>query len=96
MSRKHFTGIESVETDDQLAGVTFENFQFLLRRLTEDCADNCKISEKKGLFIFLIKMKTGMTFSAISILFCVHRTTVSRIFYSILQILACTIANLVF
>lgn len=43
-----------------------------------------------------MKMKTGLTFSALSVLFGVHRTTVSRIFQLILDDLTSATANLVF
>ncbi|XP_024890187.1 uncharacterized protein LOC112466354 [Temnothorax curvispinosus] len=89
----------SVKKDEQLldlAGVTHNNFKFLLKRIHDATGSNTKISKENRLFIFLIKMKTGLTFSAISVLFNVHRTTVSRIFFSVLEELAKTTANLVF
>lgn len=43
-----------------------------------------------------MKIKTGLTFSALGVLFSVHRTTVSRIFHTTLQILATVTSNLVF
>lgn len=91
-----FFGILSIKEDQQLldlAGVTFKNFEFLLTRL-----ENTKgrISLKNHLLIFLMKMKTGLTFSALSVLFGVHRTTVSRLFYSMLDNLTSATAKLVF
>ena len=41
-------------------------------------------------------MKTGLTFSALSVLFSVHRVTISRIFFSILQKLCSASSRLVF
>ena len=41
-------------------------------------------------------MKTGLTFSAIGIFFNLHRTTVSKIFFSTLDYLSSSTANLVF
>lgn len=41
-------------------------------------------------------MKTGLTFSAFGVLFSVHRTTISRIFFEISQCLAGATRNLVF
>ncbi|CAK1592233.1 unnamed protein product [Parnassius mnemosyne] len=93
---QEFVGISSIKNDQELldlAGVSFSNFEFLLRRLT---MKKCTVSTKDRLLIFLIKMKTGVTFSALSVLFGVHRTTTSRIFHSILQNLACATANLIF
>lgn len=43
-----------------------------------------------------MKIKTGLTFSALGVLFSVHRTTISVIFYEILQQLASATRNLVF
>lgn len=77
-----------------LAGVSFENFEFLLRRVSS--SKKCVVSTKDRLLIFLMKMTTGLTFSALDVLFSVHRTTVSRIFFEILQKLAGAIRNLVF
>ena len=92
-----FQGFSSARNDQQLqdlAGVTFNNFKFLLKR-TFDASRSCKMSKENRLFIFLIKVKTGLTFSAIAVLFSVHRTTISRIFFSILQTLAFVTSNLV-
>ncbi|XP_046627773.1 uncharacterized protein LOC124308775 isoform X2 [Neodiprion virginianus] len=46
--------------------------------------------------IFLVKIKTGLTFSAIAIFFGLHRSTISKIFFSTLQYLSSSTANLVF
>lgn len=40
------------------------------------------ITKENRLFIFLIKIKLGITYSSVSVLFNVYRTTVTRIFYS--------------
>lgn len=87
----------SVTNDEQLtdlAGVTFDHFYFLMEKF--DVTEKIKISKDIRLLIFLFKMKTGLTFSAISAIFSMHRTTVSRIFYSVLENLARTTTNLVF
>ncbi|XP_042146896.1 uncharacterized protein LOC115332568 [Ixodes scapularis] len=39
------------------------------------------------LLLFLVKMKHGLTFSALGVLFGIHRTSASRIFYTILDVL---------
>ncbi|GBP33311.1 hypothetical protein EVAR_30899_1 [Eumeta japonica] len=93
---QEFVGILSIKEDQQLldlAGVTFNNFEFLVTRVE---SKKCKVSIKNRLLIFLMKMKTGLTFSALSVLFGVHRTTVSRIFQLILYDLTSATANLVF
>ncbi|KAL3193811.1 hypothetical protein MRX96_000104 [Rhipicephalus microplus] len=52
----------------------------------EDSSDNrhhrCKPSPP-----FLMKMKHGLTFAALGALFSVHLTTVSRVFYAVLDLL---------
>ncbi|XP_026745588.1 uncharacterized protein LOC113506943 [Trichoplusia ni] len=93
---REFAGISSIKNDYELldlAGVSFNNFDFLLTKLT---VTKCTVSMKDRLLIFLMKMKTGLTFSALSVLFGKHRTTISRIFHSILKNLASASANLVF
>lgn len=94
---KYFTGFRSITEDEELidlAGVTLQNFRFLLKRIV----DNHKymVVKEDRLLIFLMKMKLGVSFSALSVLFGVHRTTVSRIFYSNLEELASATSNLVF
>lgn len=87
-SSQDFVGISSIKNDQQLldlAGVSFKNFDILLRRMT---IGKCAVSKKDRLLIFLMKLKTGLTFSALSVLFGIHRTTISRIYYHILQDLA--------
>lgn len=95
---RRFAGIQSIKNDEQLidlAGVTIDNFKFLLSRFN-NVAENCKVTKENRLFVFLVKMKTGLTFSAISVFFSIHRTTVSRIFHSTLETLSAATANLVF
>ncbi|CAD6229884.1 GSCOCG00012145001-RA-CDS [Cotesia congregata] len=94
---KHFNGFTSVTKDQEiidLAGVSFENFDFLLTRMST--RKKYTVSKKDRLLIFLMKMKTGLTFSALGVLFSVHRTTISTIFYETLQLLASATRNLVF
>lgn len=43
------------------------------------------ISIGSRLLLFLMKLKHGLTFAALGALFCVHRTTASRIFYCMLD-----------
>lgn len=56
----------------------------------------CTLSKKDRLLIFLMKMKTGLTFSALGVLFSAYRSTISTIFYETLQLLAGATWNLVF
>ncbi|XP_066600582.1 uncharacterized protein [Prorops nasuta] len=93
-----FAGFTTIQKEQQLldlAGITFENFYFLLKRLNKS-GNNSRISQENKLLIFLMKMKLGLTFSALSVLFCVHRTSISKIFYTTLHHLSCATSDLVF
>lgn len=93
LCRKGFHGFNSLRNDQNfldIAGVNLNSFNLLLKVL-----GNCKefkVSKEDRLLIFLVKMKLGSTFSAIGVLFGVHRSTISRIFYATLEFLsqACT------
>ncbi|XP_024884815.1 uncharacterized protein LOC112462951 isoform X2 [Temnothorax curvispinosus] len=92
-----FHGILSITKDQEmldLGGVTLSTFQLLLKLLPD--IKPKKISTKNRLLIFLLKMKTGMSFSAIGVLFCIHRTTTSRIFYTTLQLLRVACSRFIF
>lgn len=94
---KLFNGFTSVTKDQEiidLAGVSFPNFDFLLTRMSSQ--KKYIVSKKDRLLIFLMKIKTGLTFSALGVLFSVHRTTISKIFYETLQLLASATRNFVF
>ncbi|XP_063528978.1 uncharacterized protein LOC134740463 [Cydia strobilella] len=94
---KYFAGFQSIKTDEQLldlAGVTLNNFYFLLKTTQKN--HKYMVSEKDRLLLFLMKMKLGVTFSALSVLFGIHRTTVSRIFCSYVEEIAAATSNLVF
>ncbi|XP_057333615.1 uncharacterized protein LOC130672865 [Microplitis mediator] len=96
-SVKSFVGFDSIEKNEQLmelAGVTLNNFELLLKLLST--STKFTVAKNNRLFIFLMKIKTGLTFSALSVLFSVHRTTISRIFYSTLQTLSAATATLVY
>ncbi|XP_047998039.1 uncharacterized protein LOC125235509 [Leguminivora glycinivorella] len=94
---KYFAGFQSINTNEQLVdltGVTLNNFNFLLKFTKKN--HKYLVNEKDRLLLFLMKMKLGLTFSALSVLFAIHRTTVSRIFYSYVEELAAATSNLVF
>lgn len=67
---------------NDLTGVTFNTFKLLLKKV--NVSKNTTVTKKKRLFIFLVKMKLGLTFSALSGMFSLHRTTISKIFHSVL------------
>lgn len=92
-----FGGFASVTTDEQmlgLAGVSLNNFNLLLKRIR--IPEKCKSTIENCLFMFLVKIKTALSFSAIGVLFGVHRTTVSKMFFSILEQLAANTDDLVY
>lgn len=95
----YFSGFVSLNHEQllDLTGVRFSNFQFLRNKLKKYVnSNNSKMSVEDRLLIFLIKIKTGLTFAAISVFFPVHRTTISRIFFSTLGMLVDATKNLVF
>lgn len=89
-----FEGYISIKNDDQLtdiAGATRENFQILLCRLQN--FKTRKVSIEDRLLIFLFKLKTGLTYSAIAVIFCVSITCVADIFYTTLATLRAAMAG---
>lgn len=72
------------------------NFKYLWKKL-EDCdKTNYKILLQDRLFILLMKLKTRLSFDALGVIFCIDRSTISRIFHSLLGDLASITLNLVF
>lgn len=64
-----------------LCGVTLETFDLSLE-ISPAVVAQCKISRENRLVIFLIKLKLGVSFSALAVIFQVDRSTVARIFYT--------------
>lgn len=95
-----FHGRKSIRSNQDmldLCGVSLDTFELLLKILIINKVETkLKISKTNRLLIFLMKMKTGETFSNIAILFSVHRTTVAKIFYSVLQSLKARCGKFVF
>lgn len=90
LSCNGFHGFTSINNDDELnsiGGVDFARF-FLFLSFLGNSHGNDKLSMQNKLLIFLIKMKCGLSYSAIGVLFGLHRTTISRIFSTILMTLA--------
>lgn len=91
-----FKSIKSTEQIKDLAGVLFDSFNFLLKRMNSDVHKNSKLSLENN-FLFLIKIKTGITYSALCVLFGIHRKIVSNILFSTLHDLVVSATdNLVF
>ncbi|XP_064455059.1 uncharacterized protein LOC135366316 [Ornithodoros turicata] len=75
---------ESILRD--LGGASFAVFMLLLKFLTPTRDARCMhLSMGDKLLLFLMKLKHGLTFSALGVLFSVHRTTASRTFYYVLD-----------
>ncbi|KAK0166587.1 hypothetical protein PV327_004080 [Microctonus hyperodae] len=92
-SRK-FEGYSSIKESQQLfslTSVSMEIFDYLLKRINDSPKQN--VSKEDKLFICLMILKTGISFSGISVLFDLHRTTISKIFHSTLQKLVCATKN---
>lgn len=87
-----FTGYESVKSCasavKDLCGVTMEVFALLLSLLTARAERSCDPPLSDKLLLFLMKLKLGISYSSLAVLFCVNRTTASRHFNSILRSLS--------
>lgn len=78
-----FHGFSSIRTDEKmlhLCGVTLDTFSLLLDVSPADVKQK-KISRENCLVIFLTKLKLGISFSALGVIFQVDRSTVAEIFY---------------
>lgn len=86
-----FLGMSSVLCDQELldlTGLRFDAFNIILNVLKEaERGYGQKISLDNRLLIFFMRIKTGLSFSALSVLFKVHRTSISRTYQSISQAL---------
>lgn len=82
-----FCGYESIKNNEgkllHIAGVKLSVFNILLSMIP-GIHSNCTLSKENMLLLFLMKMKLGITFAAIGVIFECHRTTVSASFKFIL------------
>ncbi|KMQ85539.1 fatty-acid amide hydrolase 2-like protein [Lasius niger] len=92
--RPGFIGFDDIKTDSdmkQLAGVSLSMFQILLafiKPLTHGQPKYYKVMNVQNrLLLFLMKMKLGLTFGAIGVFFHISASSVSSIFYSVLETL---------
>ncbi|KAK0071576.1 hypothetical protein PV325_012653, partial [Microctonus aethiopoides] len=84
-----FHGFSSITEESDLSDickVKFAVFHLLLQTISH--ISNEKLSREYRLVLFLMKMKLGLTSAALGVIFGVHRTSASRIFKNILQILS--------
>lgn len=95
-TRRCFYGFESIKNNAQmldLAGVNLETFRFLLERFKD--RNTWKVAKEDRLLMFLAKLKTGMTYRALGVVFDLHRTTVANIFLGMLNTMHSATANLI-
>lgn len=90
LSCDKFHGYESINSElslKDLTGTTYAVFNMLVNMLP-GTGVNSTLNNYNKLLLFLMKIKLGVSFSAIGVMFKIHRTTVSRIFFNILSILS--------
>ncbi|XP_058801535.1 uncharacterized protein LOC131670163 [Phymastichus coffea] len=90
--RDYFTGFAGITSEQDLkilTGIKFDVFNHLLKFIIPGKDGQPQffrtLSTEDRLLLFLMKLKLGISFSAIGLLFGVSRQTVSNIFFSILE-----------
>ncbi|CAN7981915.1 unnamed protein product [Ixodes pacificus] len=87
----NYQSLVAKENDDalrDLTGVTYTVFLALLSLLPRVRGERyLDLAVDSKLLLFLMKMKHGLTFSALGVLFSIHRSIASRIFYATLDVL---------
>lgn len=94
-----FHGYKSLKSDEEISnisGLDFERFKFFLSLISVSTHGNGKMSAENKLLLFFMKIKLGVTYCALSVLFGNHRSTVSRTFISMLTELVQKTRNFVF
>ena len=81
-----YQGLKDAKKLKAIAGVSVEVFQMMLLYLKGYQSRSLTIEDH--LLILLMKLKMGISFSVISVFFGLHRTTVQRIFTTLLSILS--------
>ncbi|KAK8774260.1 hypothetical protein V5799_011206 [Amblyomma americanum] len=85
-----FAGAQTVQGDSvamqSLCAATYAVFT-LLMSIIPDTRTTYELSKADRLALFLMKLKTGLTYSALGALFGIHRTTAARCFLSVLNTL---------
>ena len=86
----HFSGYESVSGNEsalkELTSVSSIVFS-ILRYMIPSRSRNCELSPENKLILFLMKLKHGLSFAALGVIFGVHRTNASGIFIALLTTL---------
>ncbi|XP_064472865.1 uncharacterized protein LOC135387697 [Ornithodoros turicata] len=86
-----FGGFKSVNEDERrlhaLTAVSCQVFALLLSLLPDVARKTNELSLHDKLLLFLVKLRHGVPFSFLAVMFSVHRTTASRIFKTVLECL---------
>lgn len=91
-----FHGIHSLKKEEHfssLTGVSNTVFTFLLNSLPD--FPFSKVSKRTKLLITLMKLKTGVRYSALGVMFQLHRTSISKIFTSMISVLYILLKNFI-
>ncbi|XP_042147489.1 uncharacterized protein LOC121836605 [Ixodes scapularis] len=95
-----FQGYESVRHSptslEDLCSVTTTVFALLLSMLPVGSERSVDTSMANKLLLFLMKMKLEMSYSSLAVLFCIHRTTASRHFRTVLASLSAATEKWIF
>ncbi|XP_064461566.1 uncharacterized protein LOC135371441 [Ornithodoros turicata] len=85
------SGYNSIKDDpealEDLTSVSANVFALLLSLLSVLRARSCDITAPNALLLFLMKMKLGVSFTSLGALFSVHKSTASRVFHRVLNVL---------
>ncbi|KAK8788381.1 hypothetical protein V5799_021843 [Amblyomma americanum] len=94
-----FLGYESMchkeEAFRELCGVSANVFALLLSVISPIPVRQIDVPVAQKLAIFLMRLKLGTSFSSIAVLFGLHRTAVSRIFYFVLSNMLAALQNFI-
>ncbi|CAN7990272.1 unnamed protein product [Ixodes pacificus] len=95
-----FLGFQSLRDSEQalqdLCGVTMTVFSLLLCLTPATRYRSSDIPAEDKLVLFLMKLKLGISYTALAALFSVHKTTASRIFKTLLDTLSVRLERWVF
>ncbi len=71
-----------------LTSVPLNVFSLFLSLIPASFQRTTELSRENKLLLFFMKLKLGVTFSSLGSLFQIHRSTASRIFFHVLQVLS--------
>jgi len=83
-----FYGFSSISNNEEglrhLTGLSSKIFNFFFKIIPKSVGN--QMCEEDRILLFMMKIKLGLTYSALSVLFKIHRTTAQRIFVDILTL----------